>query len=110
MEDLNLIKDLSLITTIPESALNKLVDKAVWCICDSLQDTKLEEKNLTTIDIGIGKLLILDGEEDISYKFIPSQILEESIKSTLIDNKNPLKLTLEKTLIDKIMKTYKDII
>lgn len=110
MKETNLIEDLSTLTTIPQEALNKLITKAIWCICDTIQESKLQNSTTTKINIGLGNLIIIDEDEQIKYKFIPNTELEDGVRDTLIEGKNPLSLTLEKTLVSKILKTYKDII
>lgn len=62
------------------------------------------------INIGVGTLLISDDQDIVKYKFIPSESLEESINETLRTGKSPLELKLEKSLLNKIIKTYKDIV
>lgn len=107
----SIIKDVSILTTIPEELLNKLIDKGMWCICHNIEESLLENNGEPVIaDIGIGKLLIKNDEEQVKYKFIPDTKLEEYINKTILENKNPLKLTLEKTLGDKINNTYKTIV
>ena len=106
----NIIEDISKITTIPTTALNKLVEKSVWCICDSLEDSMLKDEKITALDIGIGTLYIANDEEAIRYKFIPSEYLEQSVKETVDSCINPLKNILEENLVNKILTTYKTII
>lgn len=107
----NLIQDLSTLTTIPEDALLKLKDKIIWVICDSAESELLSGEGLIKVDLGIGTLLLSISEDDeILYKFIPSANLEDALKETFINKKNPLKLKLEKLLANKIIKTYKDMV
>lgn len=107
---INIIEDLSKITEISEKDLNKLIIKSIWCICNSVAENNLINKNLTELNIGLGKLLILDEDNVIKYKFIPSKLLEKNLIKTLTEGKNPLKMVLEKTLCSRIINTYKDII
>ncbi len=106
----NIIEDISKLTTIPQNALDKLVNKAMWCIGDSFQEGILLGKEITEVNIGIGTLLISNLSEEIKYKFIPNEQLEQALISIALDKKNPLELTLEKKLTSKILNTYKDII
>lgn len=107
---MSIIQDISKLTTIPEKALNKLVTKAIWCICDNIENDQLSNINCSNIDIGLGNLVISDSDDEIKYKFIPSEKLDSAVKETLVNHKNPLTLILEKTLVNMITKTYKDII
>lgn len=106
----NLIEDISKLTTIPVNVLEKLNTKAIWCICDSFQESVLNNEDITTINIGIGTLIISETDETIKYKFIPNQTLEDAVIQTSLNKKSPLELTLEKTLANKVVKTYKDIL
>jgi hypothetical protein len=106
----NLIENLSVLTTIPKDALDKLQEKAVWCICDSVEDAVLAGEVVFSIDVGIGQLIITDEDNTIKYKFVPSRDLEDSVRDTILNRKNPLKYHLEKSLVGKIMNTYKTIV
>lgn len=104
------LEDLSLLTTIPKDTIINLFKKLNLCICDEIQDSSLGNEEISKINIGIGYLFISNSEDQIKYKFIPSKELEDSVKETLMEGKNPLQRTLEKNLVSKILNTYKDII
>lgn len=106
----DVIEDVSKITTIPKKELNKLIDKAIWVICDCLEQSKMKNQNITDLDIGLGILTIYNSDDDILYRFTPNAELEQSILSTLVEGKNPLELTLETKLVNKILNTYKNIV
>ncbi len=106
---IDLINDISKLTTIREDDLNKLVNKAIWCICNAINESELNHDNITEINIGIGKLIITSEDDMIKYNFIPSKKLEKYLIKTITENKNPLKLMLEKTLCSRITNAYKDI-
>jgi len=106
----DLTKDISILTTIKEDYLDNLIKKSEWCICSYVEETILKKENITKIDIGIGSLSILVEDNSIKYKFIPSEELENSIRTTIINDKNPLKLKLEKVLVDKITNVYKELL
>ena len=106
---MKLISNLSVLTTIPENYLDKLVDKSIWSICDAVEVMLEERESDISIDIGIGTLKIKNADDSIGYYFIPSKELEDAVRSTAIEKKNLLKLTLERNLVNKIIHTYKDI-
>lgn len=106
----NMIEDISKLTTIQKEYLDSLVAKSEWCICSYIENTILNKESITKIDIGIGSLSILVEDNTIKYKFIPSKELENAIRTTVIDDKNPLKFKLEKTLVDKITNIYKELL
>ena len=78
----NIIKDISTLTTIPYATLVKLVDIAELCICHAVEESKLRNGDLTSINIGVGTLNIKTSDDEIKYKFIPSSKLEENVSLT----------------------------
>lgn len=113
MEDtleVNLLEDVSKLTTIPKEALDKLSSKFIWCLGDSIQEMLLKHNNMLKADIGIGNIIIINEDELIKYKFIPKEELEDAVRELIVNNRNPLKYNLDKTLANKIINTYKDII
>ena len=67
-----LTEDLSVLTTIPEKHLEKIVDKIYYVISETVLEHLIEEKQVAEIDIGIGTLYIQLLENSIKYKFIPN--------------------------------------
>ena len=107
----NLIDDLSKLTTIPAEYLNRLITKCEWCVCDYV-DTNILEKssNIVEFDIGLGTISIILDDNKLIYRFVPSKSLEKSVINTIKNNSNPLKLTFEKNLVNKITEVYKEMI
>ena len=106
----NIVQDLSTLTTIPYRSLEKLISKSCWCICDAVEESTLQGKNITAIDIGIGQLVVQVIDNSIQYKFIPSSRLEKYMVDTVVNKKNPMTVNLESTFVNRIVKTYKDLI
>lgn len=106
----NLVEDLSKLTTIPESVLNKLVEKIFYCISDVIEETVIEQKKIAEIDIKIGTIYIELNLNNVRYKFIPSKEFETIVKDTVINKKNLLQDVLEKTIVNRITNTYKDLL
>ena len=104
---MDVIKNISVLTTIPESSIRKLIEKAEWSICDSIVNS--DKNEVLTFSIGIGDIKIINNDEQLIYQFIPSKQFENMIREAYIDNINPLKINLEKLLVSKILNTYKDI-
>lgn len=107
---MDLIKDVSTLTTIPEKYLEKLLDKFHYAICDNIVEGVLEGKSLIELNIGIGTLYINILENSVKYKFVPSPKLESNIRDIIIKETNPLELKLESNLVDKITNIYKEYI
>lgn len=111
MEDnkvIDIMQDISKITTIPERTLNKLVSKIDWCICDAVQESILCGNDSASVDVGVGTIHIVWSGEQIQYKFVPSTKLERYVADTIINKRNPLVVNLESTFVNRITKTYKD--
>lgn len=107
----NLLKDISTLSTINESSLQKLLNFANFCICDAVEETTLTpDTNITVIDLGIGILSILVDDNVIKYKFTPSDKLEESIRNVVTGDKNLFVAKAEKTLVSKITNVYKELL
>lgn len=65
---------------------------------------------LTECDIGIGTLLVEVVENQIQYKFIPTQKFERGLVESIVNKKNPLVVKLEESFANRIVKTYKDML
>lgn len=107
----DLLQDISILTTIPRDSLEKLASISQYCICDGINEMlSTLEDNVCVFDIGIGSLSIKVENNNIYYKFIPSTSLEESLIKTIDNEENPLVAKLEKTLVKRITKTYKELL
>lgn len=106
----NLIEDLSTLTTITRSALEKLVLNSQRCIGHSVLENFLNKEPLTSIDIGIGTLYVKLEGDMVKYKFTPSKELDETICHTIINKQSPIVSTLEHTLKERIENTYKELL
>lgn len=105
---INLTEDLSTITTIQVTTLNKIIQKITWIIADAVENAVINKEDLVEIDIGIGTLKIKYDNQTVKYKFVPKQVLEETINKTIVTEQNPLKIALETSLADKMVNVYKD--
>lgn len=106
----DVISDISKLTTIPVRSLDKLSSKVCWCICDAVEESLLQGENITVVDVGIGQLCLQVNDSEVQYKFIPSAKLEKYMVDTIINKKNPMVVNLESTFVNRIVKTYKDMI
>ena len=69
----NLINDISILTTIPATTLNKLIDKTHYLICNDLIESINKKEDLVEIDVGIGTLQLKLIDNDVKYRFIPNR-------------------------------------
>ena len=106
----SLVEDLSLLTTIPLNNMNKLVDKSIWCVCDCVDEPKINKEEITEIDIGIGVLSIYIENNNIQYKFTPCKRLETSVRSVITEGKNPLIEIAEDKLTKGMLEIHKSFI
>lgn len=105
----NMLNDLSTLTTIQTNSLDKLFNKCKMLICDYIVQDNLCKTNTTSIDIGIGTVVINMQDHELNYKFIPSNDLEDMLVECIKTKNSPLVNTIEKTLSDRITKAYKDL-
>ena len=106
--DVNIKEDLSTLTTINESVFTKLVNKIEWCISDGVEKAIKSGENQVNINFDLGTLMINFDNEQIRYKFKPSQKLEKVVTNTVVNERNDLVLNIEESLISKLTNTYKN--
>lgn len=104
-----LLSDISSLTNIKYSIINKLKEISEECICDYVLEAILKNDDLIEIDIGIGKISILVLEDGVEYSFRPSSSLEKSISKTILDDENILVDKVEKGLSNRLLSTYKEL-
>lgn len=106
----SIINDLATITTIPVSSLQKLKEKEIYLICNSVEESTIQGNTITEINIGIGNIIIAIEDGFVTYKFTPSTKLEKNLVETILKKKNPLTNIFEEALTSKIVNTYKDML
>jgi hypothetical protein len=110
MRNVDLIYDISLLTSVPYKTLKNLCDKGNECICHSILENVKESNVETAIDIGIGQLTVVVDGDEIHYKFKPSAKLEEMLIDTISNDNDPLVTHIEQSLVSRILNTYKDLV
>lgn len=105
-----LVDDLSSVTFINSSKLERLVKLSLYCITEELLESILQEKTVTDYDIGIGRICISTADNQLKYKFIPSDDFNAAVKSTIKTKRNLLEAKVEKSLVSSIEETYKDLL
>lgn len=106
---MNLIKDVSLLTKIPENVLQKIEQKCIDSICYDIYQNMLQKEPTTCVDMGIGKLFIKLEDERIFYKIVPSENFENKVSKVVQERYNPLIDNVEQSLTNKIMNVYKEL-
>lgn len=110
MKEIDLISDISLLTSVPYFTLTNMCEKGNECICHSLLESVNEGNIKTIIDIGIGQISIILDNDELHYQFKPSNKLENMLVDTLSNNNDPLITDIEKSLVSRILNVYKDLI
>jgi hypothetical protein len=105
----DIVKDVSVLSTVPDKTLDKLIEKGVYCISDALLEDIDTDKDVTELNIGIGTLYIKHTADTIAYKFMPSDEFANVVKSTVKNKQNLLSNVLDETLSKKFLEVYKDI-
>lgn len=110
MNNFDLIGDISILTTLPDKTLRRLCDKGIECICHNVLEKTQQNEIETNIDIDIGTIKILVDNDEIHYRFIPSNKLEDKLIETLTSGVDPLVKDIEDNLTSRILNAYKDLI
>ena len=107
----NLVKDISILTTIPELTLNKLINLIVDYISHQVVEAIKLHNDIVVIDIGIGVLYInIYSNDKLEFKFVPSSYLQKTIIDTYESKESSLVLNVESLLTEKIINTYKNLL
>lgn len=104
----NIIKDVSVLTTIPESSLNKIFDRVEDAIIHGILESK--DTDTYKANIGIGSLEIQFKGDDTKFIFEPSNRFKDKLKHAYEDKEDALIKSAEQRLIYKIVNTYKDLL
>lgn len=108
--EINVSKEIADLTNLNEKHIRKLFSRLQWSMCDGLSAIMDTDDKYVSCDIGIGKIVLIVDDSSLRYNFIPSGELEDSLIKTITTGVNPLEVALEKTLITKLTKTYKDLL
>lgn len=110
MDKFDLLKDVSVLTTLPEKSLRKLCDKGLECVCHNVLESLNEGNTETIINILIGEVTVTLDNDSLYYKFRPSPQLESMLVETIVSKKDPLVGSIEEGLTSRLLNTYKDLI
>ena len=106
---IDIINDTAVLTTVPEKAIKKILDKMIYAINEAVVEARITGESIIEMNIGLGTLLIKMEDESIQYKFIPGDKLEESVKNAFINKQNLLEDALDASLRNKLTNIYKDL-
>ncbi len=106
---MKITEDVSKITGLPYSYLNRIMERIQDCICYNVQTDLKNCINICSVDINIGQLIIQIMDNEIKYKFIPSTGFEQDLIDTIQKGECPLISKLENNLSEKVLSTYQDL-
>lgn len=104
--NINIINNLSTLTTVPTKILTKLTEKEILCIGSAVSDAIKNEEDAVVLNIGFGTLSI--ELKTGLCKFLPSNELKNTIKKCINNKIDPLEENLEQAIIDKLLKIYEE--
>lgn len=107
--EIKAIENVSKLTTIPEKNLTRLQDIYALVVCDAVEDSLLAGDTVANVDIGFGTLGVKFEDNELRFRFKPSAKFEEELIDTLVNKRNSLTHEIEKSLVSKIVQTYKDL-
>jgi len=107
---INIKEDLSTLTTIDKSVFSKIESKIMWCISDAIEQAIINKEDQVDINLGFGCLTIKFSDNNLKYRFKPSQKFEKAIINTIVNERNDLVLNIENSLVSKLNKVYKDLL
>lgn len=107
----NVSTDLSILTTIPEKTLDKLGEKILYVLCQSVQENVSDDKEISEFNFfNLFTLYIKhDASNEIKYRVVPSKEFEKAIEDTVNNKLNLLEDVVNDTLVKKFMNIHKEI-
>lgn len=107
---MSLIQDLSTLTTISTSNIERLISLSSNIITHDILEACNDDKEICNVDIGLGTLSFLISDNELRYKFIPSEEFEKQIIKAIKTGNSPICDIACDKLSSKILNTYKDFI
>lgn len=105
-----LVEDLSALTNVPINTLSNMVELSRKNIAHCVYESVMEHRAITEINIGVGILYIKYEGDEVTYKFVPSKLLEKEVIQTISTRSSPLVESIETSIRSKIENTYKELI
>jgi hypothetical protein len=102
--------DICTMTNIPKNSLINLFRKFESIIVDDVYQTQLKGDDISMIDLQIGTLYIQIDNDEIHYRFKPSDKLDSSIRETLKTGNSPVVTELGRCIQQSIFNVYKELL
>lgn len=107
---LNVSEDLSTLTTIPKTSIDKLSELTENYMLHEINENVNNFEILTEFNIGYGIISILIDDDNIKYKFTPRKSFEEKLIEVVKYNKDFFVEDIENKLEGKLLNAYKDLL
>ena len=101
--------ELSTLTTIPVTYIKRIFDTLIYSIGYEFMLKLKSGNDISEFDIGIGKLIICIENNEIKYKFIPSDKFEKELIDVYNGKESLLVKKLEESLSNKAINSYKEL-
>lgn len=106
----DIVQDLFKLTNIQQSILQNIFDKIAILLANYIVEANKQGEDTILADIYFGKIRIYLNEEIIKITFQPSDKLDLYMKDAALNNKSILIQQMEKSLANKILNIYKDLL
>ena len=106
---IDIYSDVSDLLGLYKQQLDQISDAVQKDICQCILESIENEEDVCVVDIGIGNLIIGIDEDGLEYKFIPSDKLEDMIRSSLETGESPLQKQVENKITKRMLRIYKEL-
>ena len=90
------------------TSMNKLVKLLIKLIATDVHQLKNYQKQY--IDIGIGKLIVVNKVNELEWNFVPSEELEQNIQKNKDFTLSPIEEDMLKSIVYKIVTKYQELL
>ena len=105
----SLFSDISTLTNISPEVLESVLSKCYSIISHDVAEASIENNTCVKIDVGIGTLVLTNTNENVIYRFEPSEKLQEIVIKAFDTKNSDLTLKVDDTIGKRIKSIYKDL-
>lgn len=107
---INVLENISKLNNLPIKQLQKVCSNVESIIGHSIVEAYFNKDKYVIFNLGIGTLTIDMSEEELIYKFVPSSTLESTLINAVTKNEDILVSQIEKSVVNKLLGAYKELI
>lgn len=104
-----LIEGLSKISNLDVDTWAKIFDNISALIEEYVYESRIDLDSKTDIDLEFATLSLINEDNKLKINFIPKEKMVKELKSIEHGNKSKLKIKLEKSVLNNILETFKEI-